>query len=531
MPHSDIPGAAVLAVMLLVSALVRDSQSKGAATSFTTVILLACVPLFGPTVAGVLGLVTALGDRTYRLSIVSAFNALMIGTMAITGGIAYVSLGGPHPVPDGLSSTELLFRVGVPLVAADLVMCAVNVLVLGGMMAITGGNTRDLLVGSVRQLVPLYLGYASIAFVFVLLWGPAGVGPLSAVLIAAPLAIARFVYVQYGDEVRAHQRILGMFVRAADGPDGRLAAHAARVSELCQLIAGHLGLGDADRQILGYAAHLHDLGMKAVVRATDTQRGGSGPYTNVRALLPHPDIAADAVSRVHFLAPAAATIRAHHERLDGRGYPEGLAGEEIPLTARILAVADAFDALTTTRGERAALDKDDALAELQLSSGSHLDPRILGVLATVLRGRAWPRRDDPLNEGSWLWDHHTLPAMSDVIADEIAATGLDRRGANEPRESSAAARRAESDGDPEAEAEAAPEPQPPARDLADAAPRSPWRSGAPYPPAPTAAPSAAPSAATAAAPASTPPAGPTSAGGNGSRAGHAARPGWGRHRP
>lgn len=417
----DLVGIAVLTTMALVSAVVRDHRSKGAASSFTIVILLTCIVLYGPLVAGLLGLLVALSDRSYGVSIVPLFNGLMMGTMCAAGGLAYGLLGGSHALPVVSTSAELLARLGVPLLGADLAMCVVNVLVLAGMMAITGGSPRALLVGSVKELVPLYIGYALIAFVFVLLWGPAGVGPLSALLIAAPLAIAHFVYVQYGDEVRAHERIISMFTRSGDGPDGRVARHAERVQELCQVIAAQLGISEHDRQVLGYAAQLHDIAMKAVVRATDTQRGGSGPYTNVRALIPHPALAAELVSGVNFLADAAATIRSHHERMDGRGYPDGLVGQAIPLTARILAVADAFDALTTTRGERTALDTPGALAELQLSAGSHLDPQVLVALGNALRGRTWPTHVDPLNEGSWLWDHHTLPAMSDVIADEMAA--------------------------------------------------------------------------------------------------------------
>lgn len=409
----------ILLSLAVVSVLARDLPSEGAANSFTTVILLACLPIFGPIAAGVLALITALVDRAYGMSIVPVFNGLMMGNMTLLGGMVFLYAGGCHPVPSGMTPLELLRCLGLPLLAADLVMCLVNVLVLSGMVAITGGHPRAVLWGSVRELVPLYLGYGLIAFIFVLLWEPAGVGPLSAALIAAPLTIARFVYVQYGDKVRAHDRILGMFTAVADNPDHRVRAHARRVGELCQLTAAQLGLGETERRVLDHAAVVHDLGMKSVVRATDTDKGGSGPYTNVRALLPHPVFAVEMIQGIDFLTDVAPVVRGHHERVDGRGYPDGLVGEEIPLLARILAVADAFDALTTTRGEREALDAADALRELRLSAGTHLDADVVDALSTAMRGRPWPSRVDNLVEGSWLWDHHTLPAMSDVIADEL----------------------------------------------------------------------------------------------------------------
>ncbi|GAB78325.1 HD domain-containing protein [Austwickia chelonae] len=415
----ELPGLLVLALMALISALTRDTPTGAAANSFTTAILLACLVLYGPIAAGVLGVVTAFADRTYGFSIVSAFNGLMMGLMSLAGGITYLTVGGVHDLGPGMAPDLLGWQVALPLFMADLVMCLLNVLVLGGMVVITGGSWRSMLLGSVRGLVPLYLGYGVIAFVFVLLWGAAGVGPLSAVLMAAPLAIVRFVYVQYGDEVRAHARVLTLLTASADSHDGRLAVHARRVDRVCQLIAAHLALGENERQVLTYAAKLHDLGMKGVLCATDTRRGGSGPYTNVRALIPHPVTASEIVREVDFLADAAPIIRAHHERMDGRGYPDGLRGEEIPLLARILAVADAFDALTTTKGVREAIGAADAIAELRLSAGAHLDPEIVEILAQVMRGRSWSLYVDPADEGAWLWDQHTLPAMSDVIADEL----------------------------------------------------------------------------------------------------------------
>lgn len=259
-----------------------------------------------------------------------------------------------------------------------------------------------------------------IAFVFVVLWVPAGAGPISAILIAVPLAIARFVYTLYGDEMRAHARILALFARAGDGPDGSLAAHAARVDTLSQGIAAELGLSEADRRVLEYAAALHDVAMKGVLRETDQVRTGRASATNIRALLPHPALAEEVMQGVEFLSDAASTVRAHHERMDGRGYPDRLAGEEIPLTARVLAVADSFDALTTTRGEMQALGKEEALEELDVAvSSGHLDGTVVAALRTHLQDRPWEAHVDPVTEGTWLWDHHALPTMSEVIADEV----------------------------------------------------------------------------------------------------------------
>ncbi len=416
----DVVPLVVIAVMAVVSVRVQGLTASRAGASFLLVVLLASVPLLGPLTAGVLGLLWAVADRKYGMSIVPVFNGAMSGVTALLGGLAYVAAGGLVPILADLSPGSLLMRVGLPLVAADLVMTCANAAILTGMIAISGGAPRAVLMGAIRELLPLYLAYAVIAFVFVVLWVPADAGPVAVVLIAVPLAIARFVYTLYGDEMRAHARILSLFARAGDGPEGSLAAHTARVDRLCQGIAATLGLSETDRRLLEHAAALHDVGMKGVLRETDQERTGRASATNIRALLPHPALAAEVMQGVSFLEDAAATVRSHHERMDGRGYPDGLVGEEIPLTARVLAVADAFDALTTTRGEVSALSVQDALDELATAvDDGQLDSRVVAALRDHIGQAHWEPWSDPVSEGSWLWEHHSLPTMSEVIADEV----------------------------------------------------------------------------------------------------------------
>jgi HD-GYP domain-containing protein (c-di-GMP phosphodiesterase class II) len=91
----------------------------------------------------------------------------------------------------------------------------------------------------------------------------------------------------------------------------------------------------------------------------------------------HPVIGAEMIKNIPFLAPAMDVVRSHHERWDGKGYPEGLAGETIPLSARIVAVADALDAMTTSRYYRSRLTPDEAFNEVQYCKGSQFDPAVV----------------------------------------------------------------------------------------------------------------------------------------------------------
>ena len=101
----------------------------------------------------------------------------------------------------------------------------------------------------------------------------------------------------------------------------------------------------------------------------------------------HPIVGADVVERIHGLAHLAPIIRSHHERWDGVGYPDGLSGEEIPMGARILAVADADEAMTAGRVYQEARDPDWALSEIQRCAGSQFDPRVVEAMVRVIRSQ------------------------------------------------------------------------------------------------------------------------------------------------
>jgi HD-GYP domain-containing protein (c-di-GMP phosphodiesterase class II) len=134
---------------------------------------------------------------------------------------------------------------------------------------------------------------------------------------------------------------------------------------------------------VGQAGLLHDIGKIGVPEAILAKPGPLtlDEWTVMRA---HPVVGAQIVEPFEFFAPAIAAIRHHHERWDGSGYPDGLAGEAIPIEARVVAVADVFDALTSTRSYRAALPRDVALATLLAAAGRTLDERVVAAMAGAL---------------------------------------------------------------------------------------------------------------------------------------------------
>jgi HD-GYP domain-containing protein (c-di-GMP phosphodiesterase class II) len=173
---------------------------------------------------------------------------------------------------------------------------------------------------------------------------------------------------------RGREKHLLELLDAIEVKDAATLGHVSRVAAYALRIGRGLGLGATELRALVLAAQMHDVGKIGVPDAILLK---PGPLTAAEfaEIKRHTTRGAGIAGRVRALQELAPVIRAHHERLNGRGYPDGLAGDEIPLLARIIGVADSYDAMTSTRPYRAALSHDDAVAELHRVSGVELDER------------------------------------------------------------------------------------------------------------------------------------------------------------
>jgi diguanylate cyclase (GGDEF)-like protein/putative nucleotidyltransferase with HDIG domain len=170
-----------------------------------------------------------------------------------------------------------------------------------------------------------------------------------------------------------------------DARDAYTAGHSRRVQQLSLAMGRELGLSQAELDLLGHAALFHDIGKLAIPDAV-LLKPASLTGDEWSLMQRHADEGARIIDRLGFLNDAVPAIRHHHERFDGRGYPDGLGGEEIPLGARIIHVADALDSMMTTRIYRAARPVDDAIAELREGAGSQFCPRCVGALERLVEG-------------------------------------------------------------------------------------------------------------------------------------------------
>jgi len=175
------------------------------------------------------------------------------------------------------------------------------------------------------------------------------------------------------------RRTLEALSRALEARDPYTEGHSRRTAFYADAIAGSLGLGREARNILRWAALLHDLGKIGVPDALLHKKEGLTEEER-RRMAAHPEIGAGIITGLPFLKEAALLVRHHHERFDGAGTPDGLAGDAIPLEARILTVADALDALTTDRPYRKATGWEESLREMEKESGTRFDPVVLAAL-------------------------------------------------------------------------------------------------------------------------------------------------------
>jgi len=180
-----------------------------------------------------------------------------------------------------------------------------------------------------------------------------------------------------------YQSLLGL-ANALEAKDPYTRGHSERVGAWARHLALALGLSREESDRIAHAGLLHDIGKIGVPEAVLRKPGplDADEWTLMRR---HPVIGAQIVAPFEFFASGAQMVRHHHERLDGSGYPDGLAGNAIPLGARIIAVADVYDALTSDRPYRNALPHAVAVATLARDAGRTLDAEIVAVFVDVCR--------------------------------------------------------------------------------------------------------------------------------------------------
>ena len=318
-------------------------------------------------------------------------NVVALTTYPVVGALLFKAFGDPGEEQTAQFSTAAIV-FGIYLFTNFL-----NFLLIVGYLCLRDGAS---LVAAIRRLylpvVPWEVATGTLTAGTVLAYQEVGllaVAMLSVILMAYRYLLGSVVDAQrQRDELRAqvhelealHHGVIRVMVETLGMRDRMTARHSAAVARFAKATAAAAGLSARDQELVHTAGLLHDIGKFTFPDHTLT--GVRLTEEDWELIRSHPQRGADIVGRVHGYADVAEIVLSHHERIDGRGYPRNLAGEEIPELARILAVADCFDVMTARDSYRTPMGFEDAIVELRRVAGTQLDARFVEIFVGVVMG-------------------------------------------------------------------------------------------------------------------------------------------------
>jgi hypothetical protein len=374
--------------------------ARQSAWSPSTAASLAAVVLVGPFGAALVGAVSVVSISLHgRLGVVRrVFNGGMYALSGYLAGIAFVALQRSYKaaVPYGPPRPSYFPALLIPFAAAAVVHVLAN---HGLMWGVLRADRRGPALGqlamesSLSLLLVSDLGFAALGLVLAALWSVM-MGWVAAILVLVPLFVARWAMGQFAEQQRAYAATMAALCQAVETKDFYTRGHSERVSRGASMVARQIGMRADRAEALTFAGMLHDVG-KLGVPTKVLRKAGPLTEEEYAAIQLHPMRGLEIVREIGFLNEALAGIMHHHERVDGRGYPMGFAGDEIPEFARIIGVADAFDVITSTRSYRKARSIAEGVAELRKGAGTQFDPVIVDAFIAALEREGWQQPDPP----------------------------------------------------------------------------------------------------------------------------------------
>ena len=375
-----------LVPLMLVASLISESLAVaipgGGSISLSYPLAVATTLTVGPGYAALVVFVSNAPDLLARPR--SSWDRLLFNTSQVVlgvaiPGVAFTLLGGTIPGA-GRPLTIL------PLVVVAILGIAINFAFFGMALNILSGESARLVWARVFSWMSpsqLVLGFVGIAIAVII----RAIGGVGLALFVVPLIVARQTYQQSIRLRGAYADTVGSMVAALEAKDIYTKGHSLRVAEYAVLISKALELAPAAIERIEYAALLHDLGKVGVSRRV-LDKVGTLSVEEYDEIKRHPEIGAHILSDVPYLADLVPIIASHHERIDGSGYGRGLQGAAIPFESRILAVADAYDAMTSARPYRGAMSHEAAVDQLLQGRGTQFDEDVVAAFELV-----WSERE------------------------------------------------------------------------------------------------------------------------------------------
>ncbi len=303
------------------------------------------------------------------------FNSSQYALSAGLAGMVYQGFG-------GVVGAVNLANYIIPAIACALVYYLVNSNLFIMVIHLAEGiSIWSIWKNQLKGIIATYIALAPIGFIMAMVYVSIGIWGI--ILFFFPLILARRSFELYTKMRKVYLDTIRALAAAIDAKDPYTKGHSERVAEMSLALAQELNLSDKDIENIEYTALLHDIGKIGVA---DNILGKKSSLTDKEfdKIKEHTVIGAKIIEPVDFLKNSYEAIYHHHEKYNGKGYPDGLKSEDIPLSARIIAVADAYDAMGSDRPYRKKLNKDKILNELKDQAGKQFDPEVVKALISVL---------------------------------------------------------------------------------------------------------------------------------------------------
>ena len=405
----ELTAIAVLAALALIAELLAFLLPQGVVGSIASMPILASI-LISPTwqTVAAIAVLKAVVESVRRAEFHKAvFNISQYAFSFGLGAVVYLQLGGHSLLRlTGSDVGTLTASVGLPAFAAFFVAMSLNTLLVCAVIAASTGAKLSS-IWQLTNLAKIGVDVLSGPLTFMFAWAYVRFGPIASAALWVPIIGLRQVMKANLELERTNVELLDLMVKSIEARDPYTSGHSRRVQEYSMMIARALGMGEKQVQSIGRAALLHDIGKihekyGPILRKAD--RLSADEWNTMRE---HPSDGAALIATMTPLRELVSAVKHHHENWDGTGYPDGLAGELIPLPARIIRFADTIDAMTTARPYRPVMKGSEVRAEIVRCRGSQFDP---GLVDRLLSSPAWKAMFGPETDLPRYGEIAVLPA-------------------------------------------------------------------------------------------------------------------------
>jgi putative nucleotidyltransferase with HDIG domain len=428
-----LSGLAFWTVLALIGSVLPVRLPRGTVVTVSVAPVLAALFLGGPVAGAVVAAIGTTDNReaTGRVPWYGTlFNHSSVVVAAVVAGIAFEfsarALSSEGASAPGVASFAAAIGAGVVFFAIN------SALATAAVSARTGAAPRTILVQDMGGVALSLVGLVPLAWLMAQTFQlPNGVGWWATPLFIVPLFTTRLAYARYVETRELFEQTIEALAKAVDARDVYTRNHSSRVSHIAEAMCRVMRLAENEIEKIKWAGLLHDVG-KIGIR--DSILLKEGPLDREERLLmnQHPTIGAEIVAPASQLADEAPLIKAHHEWFNGSGYPDGIEALNIPLGARILTIADAYEAMTSSRPYRKTpLSHEQAVEQLVSFTGIQFDPQIVPVLIGLDRRILDRPPDRPDELPSML--HGVEPPLSSRGRKEIAAAARQEEAAAKAR--------------------------------------------------------------------------------------------------